>query len=90
MWLSVGAVEVRCTKRVIDMEIIKEKVKKDDNKKDTKKTGAGKKCRKCSLDCTINRGLAVVGVPDSKKAEKLKVMFGDTKPAYSPETCKKR
>ena len=60
--------------------------------KTKKKDGAkiGKKCMNCGLDCVISRGLAVKDVPDSKKAERLKVLYGDTKPAYNTENCKKR
>lgn len=61
-----------------------------DKTKNKGESRPGKKCKSCGLDCIIVRGLAVAGLPDSKKPEKLKAMYGDTKPAYNPENCKKR
>jgi hypothetical protein len=55
-----------------------------------KKGKTSKKCRGCGLDCSIVRGVALTGVPDSQKKEKAIAMFGSEKSKYTPETCIKR
>lgn len=64
-----------------------------ETKKETKKSTkakTNKKCRGCGLDCSIVRGIALAGIPDSQKKEKAIAMFGSEKPKYIPETCIKR
>lgn len=58
-------------------------------KKDVK-TKVGKKCRDCGLDCSIVRGTALAGIPDSQKREKAIAMFGSAKPMFTPDTCRKK
>ena len=62
---------------------------KKTSKKQTK-AKSNKKCRGCGLDCSIVRGVALAGVPDSQKKEKAIAMFGSAKPMFTPDTCQKR
>ncbi len=54
------------------------------------KSKTSKRCKGCGLDCSIVRGVALAGVPDSQKKEKAIAMFGSAKPMFTPDTCQKR
>lgn len=49
----------------------------------------GKKCKNCGLDCSVVRALSVINLPESMKSEGLKAIYGDTKPVFNLENCKK-
>ncbi len=61
------------------------------DKKNKKTTGAGKKCKTCSLDCVVTRAIATESARnEATRDEVIKAMFGEKKPSYTSETCPKK
>lgn len=48
-----------------------------------------KKCKKCTLDCTVLRARTLSKIPDDKRVESVTRMFVNPKPVYSRENCPK-
>lgn len=65
----------------------KKKAKSKDVKGKDKKS---KKCKSCSLDCSIIRADALGTVSVSEKKERNIALFGSEKAKYTKETCPKK
>jgi hypothetical protein len=62
-----------------------------ETKKPKEKSKVGKKCRTCSLDCSITREVTLKYIVNyEERKQKAIEVFGSEKPAFTSDTCRKK
>lgn len=64
--------------------------KADKKPKKNKASGPGKKCKKCSLDCDVNRRMTYAHIKDTKERKEAMDKAYDMEPMYTALTCPKK